>query len=175
MTLALSGFLGRVGDILMCASALSKMDPLLPGSFNGSHFGAESGWVSDPTQTCWPGGKAPAEGQWQAFCSGESAHGLFPTTLPGSLPQEDMLRPESHSANLALCLLASRELIDLPHVGPLQAVLEAWCSACPKVRSRWVTVLGNLVKSWVSQGRHLGWSNDIFRGSEDSNEEALAH
>ena len=47
-------------------------------------------------------------------------------------------------------------LIDLPHVGPLQAVLEALdVLLAQKIRSRSV-FHGNLVKSLESRGRWLG-------------------
>ena len=150
----------------MRASALSKMDPLLPGSFNGSHFGAESGWVSRPHPdlltwwegTCW--GPVTWTFLLWRVCPWSSSH--HSSWKPST---EDMLRPESHNANLALCLSVSRGPDWSASCGaPTSSAGSTWCSACPEGSIQVSLILGNLVKSWVSQGRHLGWNNDIFRG-----------
>ena len=93
----------------------------------------------DPTQTLLGHGwNAPDQGRCLGlFCSGVSAHRALPTPLHGCLPWETYQDPEGHGASLALCCLLLWGLIDLPHVGPLQAVLETLdVLLTQKVRSR---------------------------------------
>lgn len=99
---------------------------LFLSSFHRIPFEASQDECPDPTQTPRPGWNAPDPGRCLGqFCSGVSAHGALPISSWTPSMGDTSKTPKGHGASLTLCLPASGGLIDLPHVWPLQAVLEA--------------------------------------------------
>ena len=115
------------------------MDALFLGGFHGTPFLVESGRMSGTHPDSWIWQESTCWGMtlwpfllWR-ICPGSSSHPSSWRCFMG-----DTLRPWAYGASLSLCLPLG-SLISLPHVGPLQAVLEALdVLLAQKVHSRWV-------------------------------------
>ena len=145
------------------------MDHLFPGSFNRSHFGAESAWVSRPHPdsltwwecTCWEMMTWPFLLWW--VCPQSSSH-----PFPGSLPWKMCWDPGINGVNLALWPPASGGP-DWPGSCGAPTSWKHSMSCLLRRSDTGESDSGNLVNSWESQGD--SWVEGMWMkrdGSESS-------
>ena len=116
---------------------------------------------SQPTQTCDLGSSEPVE-RWGLghLLFGVSVHGGLSTTIHGCLLWQKQGDPEGYGASLALCSPASGGVsLTCPMGGPYKQCWKHLISCLPRRFPPGESDSDNLVKSWVSQRKQLGWGN----------------